>query len=175
MPTPIGHAIAAVAAGWMVAHPARDRRALVIQVVAFGALGVAPDLDLLINRHRGMSHSIGMAAIAATVVALVQVPVAGTRARIWLAAWAAWATHALLDALALDRAAPLGLMAFWPFSREYFQTGLEVFAPVSRAIRAPTFLPTAIIALTRELLILAPIVYAVWRWRRPPSAAPGTS
>jgi membrane-bound metal-dependent hydrolase YbcI (DUF457 family) len=172
MPTPVGHALAAVAAGWAVAGCAPRGRALVIQAASLAALGIAPDLDLVAGQHRGVSHSIGAAAIAATVLAAVRWPLAGSRRMIWIAAWIAWATHPLLDSLALDTAAPIGLMAFWPFSSAYVQTGWEVFAPVSRSIGSPTFLPTARIALTRELLILVPVIYAVWRWRRKAAAAP---
>jgi membrane-bound metal-dependent hydrolase YbcI (DUF457 family) len=170
MPTPIGHALAAVAAGWAIGGVARERRGIAIQVATLAALGTMPDLDLLVAQHRGVSHSIGAAAIAATILAAARWPLAGSRRMIWIAAWIAWVTHPILDSLALDTAAPIGVMAFWPLSSAYVQTGLEVFAPVSRSIDSPTFLPTARIALTRELLILVPITYLAWRWR---SAFPG--
>jgi membrane-bound metal-dependent hydrolase YbcI (DUF457 family) len=170
MPTPVGHALAAVAAGWAVAGCRPSGRALVIQGATLATLGMAPDLDLLFGQHRGVSHSVGAAAIAATILAAARWPLAGSRRMIWIAAWIAWVTHPILDSLALDTAAPIGVMAFWPLSSAYVQTGLEVFAPVSRSIDSPTFLPTARIALTRELLILVPITYLVWRWR---SAFPG--
>jgi membrane-bound metal-dependent hydrolase YbcI (DUF457 family) len=171
VPTPIGHGLAAVAAGWAIARPAGERRVLLVQAAAFAALGTMPDLDLLFAQHRGVSHSVGVAAIAATIVLLLRVPLAETRARLWLAAFAAWATHPLLDSLALDTAAPIGIMAFWPFSAEYVQSGLEVFKPVSRSVGAPSFLPTLRIALTRELLILVPLTAAVWLWRTQSRAA----
>ena len=41
VPSPIGHALGAVAAGWAVARPAAPRRALAIQVAILAALGVA--------------------------------------------------------------------------------------------------------------------------------------
>ena len=178
MPTPVGHALGAVAAGWAVAGCQPKGRALVIQAVTLATLGMAPDLDLLFGQHRGASHSIGAAAIAATILAAARWPLVSRRRMMWMiwmmwsTAWIAWVTHPILDALALDTAAPIGIMMFWPFSSAYVQTGLEVFAPVSRSIESPTFLPTARIALTRELLILLPIIYAVWRWRRKAPAAP---
>ena len=76
MPSPIGHGLAAVAAGWLVAKPSSSRRKLLIQSATLAAIGVMPDLDLLINRHSAETHSIGAAAIVATFSALVRLPVA---------------------------------------------------------------------------------------------------
>jgi len=106
---------------------------LVVRAPLLGALAAAPDLDLLISRHRGETHSIGAAAFVASIAAWRRWPFAGGgRWRIWLAAWLAWSSHPLLDALSPDNSPPIGVMALWPFSREYMQTGLAVFAPIWR-------------------------------------------
>src|SRR5437870_766283 len=132
MPTPLGHALAGITAGWAIARPAAERHARWVQAGIFAAVAAAPDLDLIVYRHRGETHSVGAAAIVAAIAAWRLWPVARTRARIGLSVFAAYATHLLLDTLALDNAPPLGIMAFWPFSRAYVQSGLEVFAPVWR-------------------------------------------
>ena len=165
MPTPIGHGLAGIAAGWAVATPAAPGRRLFVQTFTLACLGAAADLDLLIGHHSAQAHSLGAAAIAATLAAAASWPLADGRARIWWSAFAAWATHPLLDALALDTSPPIGVMAFWPFSSAYVQTGLSVFSPISRAYEAPGFFTLNLVALAREVLIIGLVVFAVWRLR----------
>jgi len=165
MPTPIGHALAGIAAGWTIARPSARGRPLVVQTIALAVLAAAPDLDLLVGRHSAQSHSLGAAAIAATIAAAVRLPIAGSRSRIWWAAFAAWATHPLLDALAIDTSPPIGVMALWPVSSAYMQTGVSLFAPISRAYFAPDFIARTTLAVARELAITVPMAYAAWRLR----------
>ena len=75
MPTPLGHALGAAAAGWAVAPPvSRLERAVILrQGIWFAILGMFPDLDLVWGLHRGPTHSVGAALIAGLAVA------AGTR------------------------------------------------------------------------------------------------
>lgn len=165
MPSPLGHSLAGLAAGWAVTPPAQGRRPLVIQAALFMALGAAPDLDLLVGRHRYETHSIGAAVIAGAVAALMRWPVAPTRAQTFWAACAAWATHPLLDMLAPDHWPPIGVMAFWPFSRGFFITGLEWFLPIDRDWRSSAARWLDAQAAVREALILVPVVVFVW-WIR---------
>jgi membrane-bound metal-dependent hydrolase YbcI (DUF457 family) len=164
MPSPLGHALASVAVGWAIARPAGGR-ALLVQTTAFALLGTAPDLDLLWDRHRAETHSLGAAVIVATVAAWRMWPLADTRLRIWLAAFAAWAAHPLTDSLALDNGPPAGVMAFWPISTAYVQTGLSVFAPITRSFDRPGVVIHNLLAVVRELVLLVPIVGAIWMWR----------
>ena len=165
MPSPLGHGLAGLAAGWAVASPATDRRALVVQSAAFIALGAAPDLDLLVHRHRFETHSIGAALLAGALAAALRWPLASTRLRTFFAATAAWATHPLLDMLAPDHWPPIGVMAFWPFSRGFYIAGIEIFLPIGRDwhSRAVWWLDAR--AGMRELIVLLPIVALVW-WVR---------
>jgi membrane-bound metal-dependent hydrolase YbcI (DUF457 family) len=165
MPSPLGHGLAGLAAGWAVAPPARGRRLLITQAALFMALGAAPDLDLLIGRHRYEMHSIGAAVLAGVAAALLRWPIAATRARIFWAACAAWATHPLLDMLAPDHWPPIGVMAFWPFSHGFYITGLEWFLPIARDWRSPATLWLDARAALRETLILLPVVVLVWQIR----------
>jgi inner membrane protein len=169
LPSSVGHGLAAIAAGWIVAPPAGTRRAFLMQAGTLALLGAAPDLDLLIGRHSQETHSLGAAAIVATAAAIWHWPVSPidpSRSRIWLAAFLAWATHPLLDALSPDTLAPIGVMAFWPLSREHYITGWNVFLPISRhccnwrMVRHDTW------AMARETITLAPIVLGTWLWRR---------
>jgi len=83
-----------------------------------------------------------------------------------LAVAAAYATHPLLDWLGADTSPPLGVMAFWPFSREYMLSPVEVFMAISRRYAPKTFWRQNLHALARELLLLLPIVAAVCWTRR---------
>jgi membrane-bound metal-dependent hydrolase YbcI (DUF457 family) len=164
MPTPLGHGLAGVATGWAVAGVARDsRRALVTQAVILAGLGMAADLDLLFGAHSGPTHSVGAAAIVGLTAALWRWPIARSRLTIGLVAFLAWATHPLMDSLAQDTSAPFGVMAFWPFSHQYFLTGLSVFMPIWRYPISARAIAHDILAIGREILILAPITYASWK------------
>jgi membrane-bound metal-dependent hydrolase YbcI (DUF457 family) len=167
MPSPLGHALGAVAAGWTAGRVSRPANRLIVQVVILAALGVAPDLDLLSGRHRGETHSIGAAVIAGTVAAACRFPIASTRPRIWLAAFAAWGSHVLFDALGTDLGPPSGLMAFWPLSTEFVKFEWEIFLPLSRSWQRPGFVERTVIAVLRELVILGPLAAIVAWWRRP--------
>lgn len=167
MPTPLGHALAGVAAGWIVSPPAADRRRVVVQIAVLGALAAAPDLDLLIGRHSMETHSIGAATLVASIAAWRRWPVAaGGRGRIWLAGWCAWLSHPLLDALSPDTAVPIGVMWLWPFSQEHMQTGLAVFAPIWRNPITTREIVHDLLAVLRELAILLPILTGLWFLRR---------
>lgn len=166
MPSPIGHALGAIGAVWATAGRPRAWRAALVPVLIASALGVAPDLDLLIHRHRAESHSVGAAAIVATIAAWRRWPLARSRATIWVAAFCAWASHPLLDALGADDGPPIGIMAFWPFSDGYVKFPWTVFDPISRWWRNKNFLPHNLHAVGHELLILVPIVLAIAWMRR---------
>ena len=152
MPTPIGHGLAGIAAGWVVARPAAPGRALSVQTAALAMLGMAADLDLLVNRHSGETHSLGAAVVGASIAAWWRWPIARERWRIWLAAFAAWATHPLLDSLSPDTSPPIGIMAFWPVSSSYVQTGLAVFDPIWRRFWVPGAIRHDMLAVMREIL-----------------------
>ena len=106
MPSPIGHFLGGIAAGWRVAPDRRIRTA-----VFLGCAGAAADLDLLAGAHRGPTHSLGAAVLTFIVVTL-----AARSVRWGSAASAAWGSHVLLDWLATDTSPPAGEMALWPLN-----------------------------------------------------------
>ena len=154
-----------MAAGWIISRPPVSPRAALVQAAVLAAAGMAPDLDILIDRHRAESHSLGAALLVACAAALWRWPVADARWRIGCVIFAAWATHPLLDALSHDTKAPIGIMAFWPLSREYFILPVELFGSITRRWHGPLFLLYNGLAVARELAILAPVAAVVW-WRR---------
>jgi inner membrane protein len=158
VPSPIGHALGGAAAGLLFAPLLPTTRARVVQVVAFAALGAAPDLDLLIGRHRLESHSVGLAAGVAALAMLMRWPLARSRLLTGAAVFAAWFSHPVLDALGTDTSTPKGITMWWPFSSAYVYTYAEVFLPISRRWHLSRTYSMNTLAAIRELLILGPLV-----------------
>lgn len=124
-------------------------------------VAVAPDLDLLVGDHRGFSHSVGAACIAGAIAWVI------TRRPRWGAAVAiAWASHVLLDWMSHDTRPPIGVMAFWPLTRDYYKSSLDVFPAVSRRYWLAEFWVYNLKALLVEFVILAPIA-AIVVWLTP--------
>jgi inner membrane protein len=157
MPSPVGHALGGIVAGWSAAPRHNVRTAILLAVAA-----VAPDLDLLIGNHRGISHSVGAAAVAGAVAWIFTRPASAAmplrRDRLWfaLSVALAWWSHAFLDWLSNDTRPPLGVMALWPFTSEYYKSGVEIFPPVSRRYWEPRFWIYNLRALVFELIVLGP-------------------
>lgn len=167
MPSPIGHALGGIASGWpLVPHAVRERAAVVSALVV-GAIAAAPDLDLLVNDHRGPAHSVGAAVLAAVAGWFVT-----RRVRWGLAAGVAWASHVLLDWLGTDTRPPIGIMALWPFSTAYYQSPISIFPAISRRYWLSEFWYYNARAVAVEVLILLPIAAAVvWIVRRQAGAS----
>jgi inner membrane protein len=180
MPSPAGHALAAVAAGWIVrgtSVPSRSGPYGWREAAAFAALGIAPDLDLLAGVHSGPTHGLGVAVLAAAAAWLPGIARAsqGSRIGLAIACALAYASHTLLDWLGTDSSAPIGIMALWPFTRGYYESSLHVFMAVSRRFRQPElFWVQNLAALARELVILVPVVVAVGLVRRRPIQPSGS-
>jgi len=167
MPSPIGHALAGMAVGWVVADPVVPPRRRAVEPVIFGAVAVAPDLDLLVGLHRMYAHSIGATLVVLLVARLTLGP---GQWRLALAVAAAWGSHLLLDWLGNDTSSPFGLMVLWPFSDEYYQSSLRLFDAVSRRYWLPQeFIWHNLAAAMKEVVIIGPFALAAFglaRWRR---------
>jgi membrane-bound metal-dependent hydrolase YbcI (DUF457 family) len=122
------------------------------------AVSIAPDLDLLFHSHRSESHSVGAAFIAGLLALVI------TKKPRWaLAVSLAWGSHILLDWLSNDTRPPIGVMALWPFTRDYFKAGIEIFPPVSRRYWESRFWVHNLKALVVEVVVLLPITALVVR------------
>lgn len=182
VPSPIGHALAGIAAGWLVA-PGRGS-ALGVQrsgyrdvglgtrdvgrLALFAAAGIAPDLDLLVGAHSGPTHGVGAAVIVCAAAWILARSRTGARQPAFaLAVAAAYATHILLDWLGSDTSAPIGIMALWPFSHAYYESPAHIFMAISRRYWLPEFWAHNLRAVGRELVILVPIgALVMWIRRR---------
>lgn len=160
MPSPLGHALGGIATGCLLNGrqvPATTRQVLAL---VFAAAAMAPDLDLLVGTHRGPSHSIGAAALAGVAaLALTRQP------RFALAIAAAWVTHPLLDCMGRDTTPPLGAMALWPFSREYYLLPVQPFGAISRRYWLVESWFHNARAIGIELVVLGPPAAVAW-WHR---------
>ena len=170
MPSPIGHVIAGAAAGWLVAGSPRAPRVagtLWREAALFGALGALPDVDLIVGAHSGPTHSIGAAALVGMTAFVVARHLGARHAgRLALACAAAYVSHVLLDWLGSDSSPPIGVMALWPFSRAYYESDLHIFMAISRRYyQGWRFVTQNVLAVCLELLILAPVLALVWRFR----------
>ena len=133
----------------------------------YAALGMAADLDLLVGAHSGATHGLGAALIVgATVWVVLRIRGVSRVVRTACASAIAYASHTLLDWLGTDSSPPIGIMALWPASREYYESSRHVFMAISRRYWLPEFWTFNFSALVRELLILIPIAFVVLSVRR---------
>lgn len=184
MPSPVGHALAGVAAAWLsggrlprgvhgtvfrpfsrrTPTPSLDVTVPTMEIVLFGAAAIAPDLDLLFGAHSTCTHSIG----AVIIVFALTIAVAGVRQwRIALGVAAAWGSHILLDWFGTDTSPPIGVMALWPFDSGYYQSSLSIFDAISRRYWLPNqFIYGNLRAAVKEIVILAPLFACALYLRR---------
>ena len=94
-------------------------------------------------------------------------PISPREGATWRSPWLRpTASHTLLDWLGTDSTAPIGIMALWPFSREYYESSLHIFHAISRRYWLQEFWTFNLFALLRELLILGPITVLAGYARR---------
>jgi membrane-bound metal-dependent hydrolase YbcI (DUF457 family) len=180
MPSPIGHALAGVAVAWTADLLPGDRtrrtapasstwyqRAGGGLTLICAGLGAAPDLDLAFVAHRTMTHSVGAVCFVGLCAAAIAVAARRPVARVALMCAAAYGSHLLLDWLGADYYPPRGLQLLWPFSREWYISGLDVFRQTARLrvfTRGPML--TNVRAVAQEVALLAPVLGLLWYARR---------
>jgi membrane-bound metal-dependent hydrolase YbcI (DUF457 family) len=176
MPSPIGHALAGLAAAWAVdlvpgdrtwrtasADASWFRRAGNGLTLTCVGLGAAPDLDHLFVAHRTVTHSIGAVAVVGIVAAMLAVNAHRPVARLTAMCALAYGTHLLLDWLGADEYPPRGLQLLWPFSREWLISNLDVFGQTARQeLLTPPIILKNLRAIVQELAILGPAIIALW-------------
>jgi membrane-bound metal-dependent hydrolase YbcI (DUF457 family) len=168
MPSPVGHALGGLAAGWLASGSGKLDRPLTTAVL-IAALGAVPDVDVLVEgTHRLYTHSLVAVALVGLTVALSPARLGFSRARFALVCAAAYGSHLLLDWLGDDRSVPIGIRALWPFTDGYYQSSLLLFPPVERRYWLPGFWTANLRAIGWELAVMTmPVIAAgVVRWRR---------
>jgi inner membrane protein len=173
MPSPIGHGLAGLAIGFAIEPVLSESAATTTRRLSkfalMGALVAAlPDADLVSSAiHRGVSHSIGLTALLMIITGVVTGWVTGRVQWRWvILIGAAHASHILMDWLGTDRYPPTGLEALWPFSREFYISGWDVFPPTERRVYLPGAVWTNVRALVAEVGIMGPIAVLTYIARR---------
>jgi inner membrane protein len=173
MPSPIGHGLAGLAIGLAIEPVIPESTTATTRhfskFALMGALVAAmPDADLLYSGvHRGVSHSIGATVLLMIIAGVVTGWVTGRVQWRWvILVGAAHASHILMDWLGTDRYPPTGLEALWPFSREFYISGWDVFPPTERRVYLPGAVWTNVRALVAEVGIMGPIAVFTFLARR---------
>ena len=168
----------------------RDRRTF-----AFALLGPLADIDFLFGIHSQQTHSIGAALVVLLLAwaggrgrhrrpsslvprpsgdasrpssSAVSIGVRGQATgalRFAVACALAYGSHVLLDWMGNDTTPPIGIMAPWPVTDGYYQSQLFVFAAISRRYWLANFWTHNLMAVAREVLILVPLLAALFWWR----------
>jgi len=179
MPSPLGHALAGLATAWGAdaasgptmakgpggsavrpAAPAHWLGSLAAWCILLAAI---PDVDLLFHAHRSFTHSV----TAVGLVIIVSAAVTGwvthlPPLRVSFTCGCAYATHLLLDWLAADKYLPYGIQIFWPFSRTWFISGLDLFPQTERLqLLSARTIRINLTAMAWEAVILLPVVAVV--------------
>jgi membrane-bound metal-dependent hydrolase YbcI (DUF457 family) len=181
MPTPIGHALAGVAAAWIADLVPGDRvwrtapasaswyeRAGGALTLGCACLAILPDIDLVWlpwypRQHRTVTHGIGAVMLVGLFAAAMAINKHRPVARVALMCAAAYATHLLLDWLGVDDYPPRGIRLLWPFSDAWFISDLDVFRQTARRqLATATVIRLNLLAIARETAILLPILVALW-------------
>lgn len=170
MPSPIGHALA----GLIVHSSGASRRDLPDWPRAALVAGAAcvPDLDLLLrfviggHHHRAESHSLGLALASAALTYLAARGAGWPRAgRLAALVGLGWSSHLLLDLLGSDTSPPFGLMALWPWSREWLKAPVVLFLDIGRTLGLSTVRQN-VVAAAWEVALLLPILSVVLWFRQ---------
>jgi membrane-bound metal-dependent hydrolase YbcI (DUF457 family) len=175
VPSPVAHTLVALSLHALTARDAKEAASLPRAAVFVGT-ALAPDLDLLLrfvdgrNHHQAESHSIGCALIAALLAwGLALLWRRPEPARWAMAAGLGWLSHVGLDYFGRDTHPPIGLMALWPLSSGHFKFPWPLFMDIGRTLDWKTLRHNAL-AVTWEVVALAPLVVLSWRLR--PSRRP---
>jgi inner membrane protein len=173
MPTPLGHALAGIAAG-AASTGSRPLMGNWRDLILFSLLGQLPDLDFIPGiimgkpdmYHHGISHSLGAALMVGLIVFLIKIKRSGGLRWGLMAFWVVL-SHVVLDAINVDTSYPHGVPLLWPFSSEYYL----IYPLFLDVWREPPWLETIIhnlLAMGLEFAVLGPIAlgFVMWRNRR---------
>jgi membrane-bound metal-dependent hydrolase YbcI (DUF457 family) len=150
---------------WRTAPPTASwyRRAGDGLTLACALLAAAPDLDLIVDRHRTITHSIGAVIFVALVAAATAARRSRPVARVTLMCTGAYFSHLLLDWMATDAYYPPGIQALWPFSHRWYISGWDIFRQTARLHPlAVEEIVQNFRALELELAILGTMALVAW-------------
>jgi hypothetical protein len=166
MPSPIGHAIVGAAIAWTAdaIQPSESNSAVSVATIACAVAAAAPDLDLLLPiQHRTITHSVIVLTAASIVAIAVTGKVKPTARRLVGLCALAYASHLLLDWLAVDTTVPRGIQLFWPASDRWFISEWDLFRGTARRnVFSVESMRINALAILQEIVMLGPIAAAAW-------------
>ena len=171
MPTPLGHALAGIAAGTACCG-SRSLLGHWRDLLLFSLAGQIPDLDFVPGiimgdpdlYHHGVSHSVGAALIAGGLFYLWGLH-RKDALRWGLMGFFVVLSHVLIDALCTDTSPPSGVPLLWPFSQEYYLI-YPLFLDVWRSPLALGTLLHNLKAMALESALLGNLALGCILWRR---------
>jgi hypothetical protein len=81
-----------------------------------------------------------------------------------MAASLAWGSHVVLDYFSKDTHPPIGLMALWPLSHDFYKFAWPLFMDIGRTLDLHTVRHNAA-AVGWEIIVLTPLLALSWRLR----------
>lgn len=173
MPSPVGHALAGIALGCLLSRRQMSAKSSATELrapgdklradrelVAFAFLGVLPDIDFLFGIHSMHTHSIGAIAV---IGLLVLASKGRWHIRNSLAGAFAYGSHVLIDWLGSDSTAPIGIMALWPFTSDFYLSEGYWFTSICRQYWLSSCWLHNGLAVFREILFLGSVAaLCVW-------------
>ena len=159
MPSPVGHALGGAIVAVAALRPELGAWGMRLGTpgLLVVAAAVAPDIDFLFGRHNMETHSLGAAVLAGLAVSAWK-----RNARLAVAVTLAWTSHVLFDWLGSDTTPPLGVMALWPLSSDYYFSNAFFFEAISRRYWLDNFITHNLWAVAKEVMLLGPILAVLW-------------
>jgi membrane-bound metal-dependent hydrolase YbcI (DUF457 family) len=163
MPSPLGHALGGVIVGLLMPNRSRTlgTSGTLGTLGTLALVACLPDIDFLWARHNMETHSLGAAVLTGLIAYAIF-----RRPALAVACALAWGSHTLFDWLGSDDTPPLGVMALWPFTSNFYFAEAFVFEAISRRYAEPGFWEQNIWAVLKEVLMLVPPTVALWWWRQ---------
>ena len=161
VPSPLGHALGGLIVAWGLApNGVRRLGPAPLNVLICIVAGVLPDVDFAWGGHNQQTHSMGAAVMAGGIVFAVS-----RSPRLAVAAALSWASHVLFDWLGSDDTPPLGVMALWPISSEFYFAHAYFFQAISRRYWLDNFIPHNTWAVAKEAALLGPLAALLLWWK----------
>lgn len=168
----VGHVFVGLAAARKYSGDSASSRQRWLAAVAFAALGLLPDADVVgflfgvaygdAWGHRGASHSLVMAFVTALLLAVLAVRSLNDRRRVFFYTWLVITSHGLLD---MCTTGGKGVALLWPFdlTRYFFPWQFIPVAPIGHHF----FSARGFYVAVAELMWFAPFwLYAIWPRRK---------
>lgn len=115
--------------------------------------------------HRTISHSLVVTLLFSLMVyVMLRLAQSGHSMRLSVLIFLGLLSQLAIDWLSFDDSPPQGVPLMWPFTGDYYMSDVHVFSHVRRdnLFSVPVILHN-LKAIAREIMIVAPVTFIVWR------------